>query len=190
MTIGNIAGTVKSLKAPDSLPLCRQGCVIEYRNIRVLHMQAAVELSLIATGDARSKQPPKRAQAAPAPLRNGGPKPSPAAYSAAAPPVAPYQDPRRAPAAPAPQRASLFQSLAARPSQPANVTPVGTAAFRAENCRNARLVTRCAVCRTMLQNRCPCYSQPWKAAEHLADQQTVVELDSSCQQMVSSNIGA
>ncbi|CAK0786337.1 hypothetical protein CVIRNUC_009550 [Coccomyxa viridis] len=84
--------------------------------------RTAVELSLIAAGDARSKQPPKRS---PAHLRNGGPKPALTSYSSTASSAAPYQDPRRAPAAPAPQRASLFQSLAARPAQPANVTPVG-----------------------------------------------------------------
>ena len=90
-------------------------------------MQAAVELSLIAAGDARSKQPPKRS---PAHLRNGGPEPAPTSYSSTASSAAPpYQDPRRAPAAPAPQRASLFQSLAARPAQPANVTPVGALSF-------------------------------------------------------------
>ena len=103
-------------------------------------MQAAVELSLIAAGDARSKQPPKRPPATPAHLRNGGPQPAPTAYSSTASSAAPYQDPRRAPAAPAPQRASLFQSLAARPSQPANVTPVGALPFRAEDWRDAPVV--------------------------------------------------
>ena len=107
-------------------------------------MQTAVELSLIAAGDARSKQPPKRS---PAHLRNGGPKPALTSYSSTASSAAPYQDPRRAPAAPAPQRASLFQSLAARPAQPANVTPVGARPFRAKDCRDARVVRvmHCAI---------------------------------------------
>ena len=127
-------------KAPYSLPLCEQGCLDEFGSIRDQPMQAAVELSLIAAGDARSKQPPKRAPGAPAHLRNGGPKPAPTAYSSTASSAAPYQDPRRAPAAPAPQRASLFQSLAARPAQPANVTPVGARPFRPKDCHDAGLV--------------------------------------------------
>ena len=80
--------------------------------------QAAVELSLHAQGDTKSK-PGKRQQQAASFRSNGRPAP---VYAA---PVVPYQDPRRAPAAP--QHTSLFRSLAAesRASQPSNVTPIG-----------------------------------------------------------------
>ena len=88
-------------------------------------MQTAVELSLHALGDTKSKSG-KRQHAAS--FRSNG-RPAPV-YAAPAAPAVPYQDPRRAP--PAPQHTSLFRSLAAesRASQPSNVTPIGVYALR------------------------------------------------------------